>query len=87
MSALGLPDPYDFVRLVTASLAAFWTARGALRTWRFLRGAEERLAPYRVERSWLRRMVLIALARTTVLDPVNLALMLALLGIWTLPSS
>ena len=80
-----LPDPYDYVRLITVALAAFWTVRGTLRTWRLLRRAERVLEPFQVERSWLRRMVLIFLARITVFDPVNLALMSVLLVLWTVP--
>ena len=87
MPVLGfeLPDPYDYVRFVTAALAAFWTARGGLRTSRLLRRAERELEPYRIERAWLRRIALITLARITVLDPVNLALMIVLLVLWTVP--
>jgi hypothetical protein len=33
---------------------------------------------------WLRRAVLLVAARATVLDPVNLFLMLVLVGVWTL---
>ena len=81
--ALALPDPYEFVRVVTASMAAFWTLRGTVVAWRLLRLLERKLEPDRVERAWLRGVVLTALARTTVLDPLNLALMLGLVALWT----
>jgi hypothetical protein len=82
-AVLHLPEPYDFVRFITGSLAAVWTVRGGLTTWRLLRRAERALGPDRAERAWLRRVVLLAVVRTTVLDPVNLALMLVLIGLWT----
>ena len=36
IAAIQLPDPYDFVRIVTGLLAALWTARAVLRMVRFL---------------------------------------------------
>ncbi|MCZ6597436.1 MAG: hypothetical protein O7B99_07355 [Planctomycetota bacterium] len=75
-------DPYDFIRLTTLFLAAIWTARGLWRTWRFLRRWEGRLHDWGIERTWLRRMVVRMLARATVLDPVNLALMILLVSSW-----
>ena len=77
-------DPYDFVRFVTLVLATVWTVRGAVRSWRFLRRWERRLNEWGVEPSWLRRSVALSVARATVLDPINLALMLVLVGVWTL---
>ncbi len=79
-----LPDPYDFVRLVTVTLATVWTVRGLLRTKRFLARWEARLDQWGMERRWLRRAVFLMIARATVLDPINLALMLTLVGVWTL---
>jgi hypothetical protein len=79
-----LIDPYDFVRLTTGTLAFVWTVRGVLRTRRFLSRWEARLDAWGMERRWLRRAVLTVVARTTVLDPVNLALMAALVSLWTL---
>ena len=76
-------DAYDFVRLVTFSLATFWTVRGTIRTWRFLRRWEDRLDRWGVQRAFLRRAALRMVLRTTVLDPVNLALMSVLVGVWT----
>ena len=77
-------DPYDFVRLVTFALATVWSVRGLARTLRFVRRWETRLDVWGLPREWLRRCVLKTLVRTTVLDPVNLGLMLVLVGIWTL---
>ncbi len=76
-------DPYDFVRLVTFALASVWTIRGAVRTYRFIRRWEARLDAWGLPKEWLRRAALKGVARTTVLDPVNLALILALFGVWT----
>jgi hypothetical protein len=84
MAAIELPDPYDFVRIVTGLLAVVWTARGTLRTWRFLRRWERRCDRFHLKHAWLRRAVLLVVARATVLDPLNLALMLVLVGVWTL---
>ncbi len=80
-------DPYDFVRLVTFALATVWTVRGAWRTQRFLRRWERRFDEWGVERSWLRRCVALSIARATVLDPINLALILVLIGVWTVRAS
>lgn len=79
-----MPDPYEFVRYVTMGLALVWSVRGAIRTQRFVTRWEARLDSWGVERRWLRGAVLVALARVTVLDPINLALGLALVGVWTL---
>lgn len=83
-AAVQLPDPYDFVRLTTAVLALVWTVRGAIRTRRFLARWEARLDRWGMEKRWLRRAVFVVVARATVLDPINLALMLILVGVWTL---
>ncbi len=76
-------DPYVFVRGVTMTLALCWTLLGLRRSVRFIRTWERRLEPLGVSRRWLRRQVAVVLLRATVLDPLNLALMLLLLGIWT----
>jgi len=83
-AAIQLPDPYDFVRIVTGLLAALWTTRAALRTLRFLHRWERRCDRFHLKHPWLRRAVLLVAARATVLDPVNLFLMLVLVGVWTL---
>jgi hypothetical protein len=77
-------DPYDFVRAVTITLASVWTVMGLLRALRFVHRWERRLAILGLSRSWLRRQVGVVLLRATVLDPVNLALMVLLFGIWTI---
>lgn len=79
-----LPDPYDFVRLTTATLAFVWMVRGVIRTRRFVARWEGRLDRWGMEKRWLRRAVFLVIARATVLDPINLALMLILVGVWTL---
>lgn len=79
-------DPYDFVRGVTMSMATLWTVLGLRRSVRFVRRWETRLEPLGISRRWIRRQVVLTILRTTVLDPVNLALMLLLVGIWGLRS-
>ncbi|MEM7306053.1 MAG: hypothetical protein AAF682_05250 [Planctomycetota bacterium] len=76
-------DPYDFVRYTTFLIATVWTVRGAARTWSFYKRWEERLLQWGVSPLFLRRAVLAMVARITVLDPINLALMLTLVGVWT----
>lgn len=76
-------DPYLFVRIVTVSLAVIWTALGLLRAAQFIGRWEARFAEIGLSRRWLRRQVGITLLRATVLDPINLALMLGLVGLWT----
>ena len=75
-------DPYTFIRSVTMSLGTFWTLRMVLRTVRFLDRWERRLEPLGIDRSFLRRQALKMLLRASILDPVNLALMLALVTVW-----
>ena len=75
-------DPYDYIRLTTFALAVFWTARGLWRTWRFLRRWEGRLHEWGLERTFLRRAVLRVLARATVLDPINVGLIILLISSW-----
>lgn len=79
-------DPYVFVRSVTLSLAVLWTVLGLLRAVRFVARWERRFAEMGLSRRWLRRQVVITLVRATVLDPINLALMIFLLGIWSFRS-
>ena len=76
-------DPYTFIRSVTFSLATFWTLRMVMRTVRFLDRWERRLEPLGLQRIWLRRQVLEMMLRASVLDPVNLALSLALVAVWS----
>lgn len=78
-------EPHVFVRGVTLALGLTWTATGLVRLVRFAASWEERLAPLGLERAWLRRQVAIACVRTTVLDPLNLGLILFLLALWTAP--
>ena len=79
-----LPDPFVFVRVVTFTLATVWTVRGALRTRAFIQRWGARFDRWGVERGFLRRAVFVFLARVTVLDPTNLALLLLLGALWTL---
>ncbi len=78
-----LPDPLTFVRAVTGALALVWSVRGLWRGLCSYRSLERRLfgGPWRAP-AWFRRAALHVLLRTTVLDPLNLALMLALCTVW-----
>ncbi|MEW6071597.1 MAG: hypothetical protein AB1726_03245 [Planctomycetota bacterium] len=78
-----LPEPYSFVRLVTMSLAAIWTVAGLVRLLRFGRRWERRLRAAGFSRRWLGRQILLAAARATVLDPINLALLCLLFALWS----
>ncbi len=80
-------DPYTFIRVVTLSLAITWSVLGYIRMIRFAARWYRRLAVLGYPSSWYRRQVTIAALRTTVLDPLNLALMLVLIGLWTVRSS
>lgn len=80
-------EPYVFVRGVTLALGLTWTVTGLVRLLRFAASWEVRLAPLGLERAWLRRQVAIACVRTTVLDPLNLGLILLLLALWTAPGT
>jgi len=79
-------EPYVLVRGVTLALGVTWTITGLARAVRFAASWEERLVPLGLERRWLRRQVTVACLRATLLDPVNLALMLFLAGLWSAPS-
>lgn len=79
--------PYVFIRLVTVSLGLTWTATALIRLVQSAREWKEKLVPLHLdERGW-RRWIAIACLRATVLDPVNLALLCLLVGLWTLPLS
>ena len=78
-----LVDPYTFVRTVTIALATIWTVRGLWRAARFVQDWSRKLHGLGFEKAWIRRRVVGLLLRITVLDPVNLALMLALVVVWT----
>ena len=77
-------EPYDYVRSITVGLATIWTAGGLLRLVRFTREWRDRLVQLGMSREWFNRQVGIMVLRTTLLDPINLALLLILFGIWGL---
>lgn len=77
-------NPFAFIRIVTVSLGALWTLTALVRIARFSRRWREKLSILGIEDRWWRRQVRLACLRATVLDPINLALMLVLLGLWTL---
>ena len=78
-----LIDPYTYVRTITLGLATLWTIGAAIRVLRFTFRWEKRLVLIGLPKPWIRKQVAIATLRATVLDPVNLALMLTLVGSWT----
>ena len=86
-AAVELPDPYDFVRLTTGTLALVWTVRGFVRTRRFLARWQGRFERWGLDPRYLRRAVVTVVARATVLDPINLARMCARVCVWTLRAS
>ncbi len=79
-----LPEPYWFIRAITLTLAAVWTVGGLIRLLRFTRRWERRLRTLGLSRRWLARQAAIVVARTFVLDPINLALICTLLALWSI---
>ncbi len=79
-----VPEPYSFVRFITVGLATVWTVAGFIRLFRFGHRWERRLRSLGFSRQWFTRQILIVAARATVLDPVNLALICFLLGLWSI---
>ena len=75
-------EPYPFIRSVTFAMATFWTLRSLWRSLRFVERWQRRLGPLGIERAWLWRQVLTMMLRASLLDPVNLALLLALVSVW-----
>lgn len=78
-------EPYVFVRGVTMALGVWWTVMGLRRTLRVARAWRERLRFLGFEDRWWRGQVTRVVLRATVLDPLNLALLLLLLALWSLP--
>lgn len=76
-------EPYAFIRAVTIGLGVTWTVFAGLRILRLNRRWKSRLILLRLDDRWWTRQILVACARTTVLDPINLGLMLLLLGLWS----
>ncbi len=81
-----IPEPYYYIRAITLGLGFLWTVRGFYRLYRFARTWEHRLDALGLERRWLRRQIAHMTLRATVLDPLNLGLMLLLFASWTLRS-
>ena len=77
--ATALPlAPHVFVRGLTAGLALFWTLRGAVRVVRGVLELDRLCARYGLPRGVVRRTACWVLLRATVLDPVNLGLMVTI---------
>ena len=74
-------EPYTYVRAITLGLGTVWTVGGIVRTLRFHRRWRDRLEPLGFGRPWLRLQVRTFVLRVTVLDPINLALILSLVAI------
>ena len=74
--------PYGFIRAVTIGLAVVWSTATLVRLVRFAGLWQSRLVRVGASPRWLRRQLAIATLRTTVLDPLNLLLMLVLLNLW-----
>ena len=78
-----LIEPYVYVRAITMGLGAIWAVQWALRMSRFTRRWRERLVPLGASERWLRNLFVTTVLRATILDPINLALMFLLLGLWS----
>jgi hypothetical protein len=81
-----LVDPYTYVRFTTLFLGVVWTLMGLRRMARFGERWRDRLIYVGLKEEWLRRQVIFFALRTTVLDPINLSLILLLIGTWMLRS-
>ena len=79
-----LIEPYVYVRSITLGLGTVWTVLGLLRLHRALRRWEARLVPLGVPPEALFKALVVFTLRSTILDPINLALLLLLIGIWTI---
>ena len=77
--------PYTFIRTVTLALGVTWTLTGIVRIVDRARDWQRRLAPVGSAPGWWRKQVVVVCLRATVLDPLNLALLCALVALWTLP--
>ena len=80
---MSILEPYSFVRAITMGLATIWTIAWFVRLFRFGKRWEQRLRTVGLDRRWLTHQILIVALRTTILDPVNLALLCLLLGLWS----
>ena len=78
-----LLEPYVYVRAITLALAGIWAVQWGFRLRRFTRRWKGRLISFGASEAWLRNLFLTTVLRTTILDPINLALMLLLLGLWS----
>ena len=79
-----LVEPYTYVRAITIGLGTLWTIGGIYRTYAFYVRWRNRLVPLGFEREWIALQVRTFVLRATVLDPLNLFLILLLFGVWTL---
>ena len=77
-------DPYTYVRFTTLGIGTLWTLMGIRRLLRFGDRWRERLLYIGLDEGWMKRQVLIFALRTTVLDPINLGLIMLLFGTWLL---
>ena len=78
-------EPWAYWRTVTIVLAASWFLSGVVRLVTFHRRWERRLAEFGASRRWLRLQLGKLVLRVVVLDPVNLALLLLIGTIWSVP--
>ncbi len=79
-----LVDPYHYVRFTTLGVGTLWTLMGLRRMLQFGDRWRERLLYIGLDEPWMKRQVLIFALRTTVLDPINLTLIMTLIGTWLL---
>jgi len=83
---IDLIEPYLYVRAITLGLGTLWSIQWAFRLVRFANRWRGRLLMLGASERWLRNLLLVTVLRTTILDPINLALMFLLTGLWTLRS-
>ena len=79
-----MPEPYLYIRAITFGLGTLWGILGLLRLYRFVQTWTAHVAGLGFEREWIRRQVIQFTLRTTICDPINLALLFTLFGTWML---
>jgi len=78
-------EPWSYWRTVTILLATLWFTAALVRLLFFHRRWERRLEEFGASRRCLRRQLLGVVLRVTVLDPINLALLLLIAALWSAP--
>lgn len=77
-------EPHVFVRAVTFGLGTTWTLLALRRLVHFERRWRSRFALLGLADHWWNRQLRLLILRTTLLDPINLALLCLLVAVWSL---